>query len=203
VSEQGTTTDTYTVRLAAAPEHDKPVYINVSRSTHHAGRGRRLVAGDSVLIKAGGTDFGRYLVLKFDDTNWNTAQTVTVKAVDDHRIEGERVYAISHSAQSADARFDHAAIKNVKVTVFDNDKPEVIVAAAAIRTRCSKATRPRRSPTPTRCGSASGHLRHGDGIARTSIQRSSRSRVRTRASTQARAALRSTAPTGLLQSSCA
>jgi len=55
---------------------------------------------------------------------------VTVKAVDDHRIEGERVYAISHSAQSADARFDHAAIKNVKVTVFDNDKPEVIVAGS-------------------------------------------------------------------------
>ncbi|PYR14346.1 MAG: hypothetical protein DMF94_34420, partial [Acidobacteria bacterium] len=130
VNEQGETTDTYTVKLAAAPEHDKPVYINVSAARTTQEEEDASVAGDSMLIKAGGGQFGRYLVLKFDDSNWDVAQTVTVKAVDDQRIEGERVYAISHSAQSADARFDHAAIKNVKVTVFDNDKPEVIVAGS-------------------------------------------------------------------------
>ncbi len=127
VNEQGETVDTYTVKLATAPEAGKPVYINVSASRTTQEEEDGVPAGDSVLMSSDGTTFGRYLVLAFDETNWNDAQTVSVKAVDDGRNEGTRVYAISHSAQSEDADFNHAQIKNVKVTVFDNDKPEVIV----------------------------------------------------------------------------
>jgi len=32
------------------------------------------------------------------------------------------VYAISHSSQSADPNYNHVAIKNVLVTVLDNDR---------------------------------------------------------------------------------
>src|SRR5207249_5275586 len=87
VSEQGATTDTYTVKLAAAPDHDKPVYINVSAARTTQEEEDSTVAGDSVLVSSDGKAFGRYLVLKFDDTNWNIAQTVSVQAVDDARSE--------------------------------------------------------------------------------------------------------------------
>jgi hypothetical protein len=60
-------------------------------------------------------------------TNWNVAQTVSVRAQDDGLAEGERVYAVSHSSQSESEGFNHVAIKNVRVTVVDNDKPQVIV----------------------------------------------------------------------------
>jgi len=124
VNEEGETVDEYTIKLAKAPEDGKPVYINVSaaRTTQEEEDGSP--AGDSVLISADGINFSRYLTLTVTDTS---ARTIYVKAVDDGRNEGERVYAISHSSQSADASFNHVAIKNVRVTVQDNDKPEVIV----------------------------------------------------------------------------
>ena len=123
VNEQGSTTDSYTIRLAQAPT--APVYVNVSaaRTTQEEEDGSPV--GDSMLISAdSGVTWHRYLVLTITDTS---AKTILVKAVDDGRAEGERVYAISHSAQSTDAIFNNPAIKNVRVTVLDNDKPEVVV----------------------------------------------------------------------------
>ena len=125
VNEQGETTDTYTVRLAAAPDAGKLVYVNVSAS--RTTQEEEVVGGDSMLISSDGATYNRYQVLVFDSTNWNVAQTITVNAVDDGLAEGERGYAISHSSQSTDERFNHAAIKNVLVTVQDNDKKEVVV----------------------------------------------------------------------------
>jgi Ca2+-binding RTX toxin-like protein len=124
VNEQGETVDTYTIQLASAPVGG-PVYINVSaaRATQEeeddAGN-----EGDSVLVSIDNVHFSRYLTLTVNDT---AARTIYIKAVDDGRNEGERVYAISHSSQSVDAAFNHVAMKNVRVTVQDNDKPEVIV----------------------------------------------------------------------------
>ena len=116
--------DSYTIRLASVPAGSAPVYVNVSaaRTTQEEEDGTP--AGDSLLISADGIHFSRYLTLTLTDTS---AATIYVKAVDDTRIEGERIYAISHSSQSADSTFNHVAIKNVRVTVVDNDKPEVIV----------------------------------------------------------------------------
>ena len=74
----------------------------------------------------------RAVVLVFDATNWDTAQTVYVYAVDDARAEGDRVVTASTSVIQpscgavAAQCFDHAVVRNVEVTVHDND-------AAAIR----------------------------------------------------------------------
>ena len=75
----------------------------------------------------------RSLVLAFNSTNWNTPQTVYVKAVDDSVAEGQRVVVISHSVAVDStnptdiALFNHVDVRNVEVTVIDNDQPGVIL----------------------------------------------------------------------------
>ncbi|MDP2084687.1 MAG: hypothetical protein Q8K20_05785, partial [Gemmobacter sp.] len=76
---------------------------------------------DSVLISANGVDFTDALVLVFDETNWNQAQSITVRAVDDTAAEGSRNVVISHSVMSVDPAFDRALVENVVVEVLDND----------------------------------------------------------------------------------
>src|SRR5262249_45699126 len=125
VDEQGSTVDHYTIHLAGVPA--APVYVNVSaeRTTQE----EEALGGDSMLISSDNVNWYRYLTLTFTDM---ALQTVYVKAVDDTLAEGERVYAISHSSQSTDATYNHVPLKNVLVTVFDNDKKEVIVKGTGI-----------------------------------------------------------------------
>ena len=120
VDEEGETVDSYTIHLAGTPA--AAVYVNVSaaRTTQE----EEDLSGDSMLVSSDNVHWSRYLTLTFNDT---TAQTVYVKAVDDPLAEGERVYAISHSSQSADENYNHVPVKNVLVTVYDNDQQDVIV----------------------------------------------------------------------------
>ena len=136
--------DRYDVRLATAPTG--PVYVTVS-----AGRSSQQESdGDTVWLCTGTSDadcddpseFKRYVyvnsgtqtgvaqrsvVLTFDAGNWNVNQRVYVLAVDDPRSEGTRVVVINHSVISTDARFDGTLVRNVEVTVRDNDTPGVEV----------------------------------------------------------------------------
>ncbi|MCL4859476.1 MAG: HYR domain-containing protein, partial [Caldilineaceae bacterium] len=64
--------------------------------------------------------------LTFTPANWETAQTVTVTAVDDGVAEGVHTSAISHSAESLDAGYDGIAIATVTATIADNDAPAVM-----------------------------------------------------------------------------
>lgn len=82
---------------------------------------------DSVRVSANGTDFTDALVLTFDATNWNVAQTVTVEAAQDAAEEGQRIVQISHGVKSADANFDQAQVENAEITVLDDDKPELLI----------------------------------------------------------------------------
>ncbi|MCP4358082.1 MAG: DUF11 domain-containing protein [Chloroflexi bacterium] len=59
--------------------------------------------------------------LVFDDGNWNTAQDVTVTAVDDDIAEGVHNDTISHSTTSSDINFDGIAVDSVTVNITDND----------------------------------------------------------------------------------
>src|SRR5262249_48060315 len=52
---------------------------------------------------------------------------IHVKAVDDQLAEGDRTVAVSHTVLSTDPTFDHAIVRNVEVTVHDNDQPAVVV----------------------------------------------------------------------------
>ena len=72
----------------------------------------------------------RAVVLKFTGGIGGTGTStrrVYVYAVDDLRSEGDRVVAVSHSVISTDARYDGTLVRNVEVTVRDNDTPGVFV----------------------------------------------------------------------------
>lgn len=61
------------------------------------------------------------VMLTFTDANWNSPQIVEVAAVDDGVEEGDHIGTITHSATSADARYDGIAIVNVTVNITDNE----------------------------------------------------------------------------------
>ncbi|NJK73658.1 MAG: peptidase C11 clostripain, partial [Microcoleus sp. SU_5_6] len=61
--------------------------------------------------------------LTFTPNNWNTAQTVTVKAVDDAIVEGAQVGNVTHSVTSTDLKYNGIAIAGVTVAIADNDVP--------------------------------------------------------------------------------
>ena len=146
--------DSYTVRLAMAPAAGTLVYVTVSaaRSPQEEKDGgadtlwvRR--AGDPATFTRPVTVDGvvqqvpnRAVVLVFDSSNWNTAQEVFVKAVDDLVGEGERVVVVSHSVAAAVvgagdaaaqaetlATFNQVDVRNVEVTLLDNDLPGLVI----------------------------------------------------------------------------
>jgi len=57
----------------------------------------------------------------FTPNNWNVAQTVTVKAVDDTVAEGTGSANITHTATSTDAKYNEIAVPGVRVAIDDND----------------------------------------------------------------------------------
>ena len=76
----------------------------------------------------------RSLVLVFNGVNFAAPQTVYAWAVDDGRAEGTRVVTASHSViqpvcDPNDLKncFDGAIVRNVEVTVYDNDTPGILL----------------------------------------------------------------------------
>lgn len=57
----------------------------------------------------------------FTPSNWNTAQTVTVAAVDDPLPEGAHSTRLFHAITSTDANYNGKAVRNVNVTINDNE----------------------------------------------------------------------------------
>ena len=94
-------TDTYTVVLNSQPT--APVSIAVTSDTTTAA-----TVSPSTLI--------------FTPSNWNTAQTVTVIAVDDNGAQSSsRRVTISHNATSSDGNYNNISIPRLTATVVDND----------------------------------------------------------------------------------
>ena len=60
--------------------------------------------------------------LTFTSQNWETAQTVTVKAANDADTADDTV-TLTHSAASTDSNYNGITIASVVVTVTDNDTP--------------------------------------------------------------------------------
>jgi uncharacterized protein len=59
--------------------------------------------------------------LTFTPTNWNTAQLISVTAVDDSLVEGLQNSVINHSIASADANYNTISVSSVTVGIVDND----------------------------------------------------------------------------------
>jgi hypothetical protein len=95
---EGSTTDTYTIRLNTLPSADVVVtltpnaQVSVNPST-----------------------------LTFTPGNWGNNQTVTVTAVNDTVVEGNHTGTISHSVASADLDYHGFSISNITVAITDND----------------------------------------------------------------------------------
>jgi hypothetical protein len=95
---EGGTSDTYTLVLTSQPTATVTVTIN----------------SDSQVT-------GAPAPLTFTSANWDTAQTVTVTAVDDGVVEGNHAGTISHTAVSGDTDFNGISITDVTANVTDND----------------------------------------------------------------------------------
>ena len=63
----------------------------------------------------------RAIVLVFTRRQLGDARRPSGVAVNDTRAEGDRIVVASHSVISADPAFDHAVVRNVEVTVHDDD----------------------------------------------------------------------------------
>jgi serine protease AprX len=95
---EGGRTDTYRVRLGRVP---------CARVTVRMTASSQLKVSPSKLV--------------FTADNWNTKQTVSVRAVDDLRRELERTATIRHTVTSRDDAFDEIAVAKVTVDVGDDD----------------------------------------------------------------------------------
>jgi hypothetical protein len=59
--------------------------------------------------------------ITFTTGTWDTAQTVTVSAVDDLDVEGNHSDTVTHAVTSADTDYDGILVADVSVSVVDND----------------------------------------------------------------------------------
>lgn len=103
VAEAGAT-DTFTVVLNTAPTANVLV---------------TLAPGTQVTLNR--------TTLTFTSLNWNTAQTVTVTAVNDAVAEGAHTGVISLTASSTDATYSGIAINSVTANITDNDTAGVTI----------------------------------------------------------------------------
>jgi hypothetical protein len=103
---EGGATDTYTVVLNSAPTANVTIALS---------------PGTQVAVAPA--------TLTFTAANWNTAQTVTVTAVDDAVAEGPHTATITHTATSADTAYNAIAVASVTASITDNDgsAPGVLV----------------------------------------------------------------------------
>ncbi len=124
VTEEGSSV-TYDVTLNTAPLANVTVTITVPSTP--------IDYTDAVEInKAGGT-FGSSQTLTFTPMDYNTAQTVTVRAPDDSDGIGES-FNLSHAATDATATasgFDGAS-KDLAVTVTDNNTANILLSVSAL-----------------------------------------------------------------------
>ena len=68
--------------------------------------------------------------LTFTSSNWNTAQTITVAAVDDDidQPHGTRSAMIFHTASSDDDEYDGVSVRDVEAIIRDDDPTEVTLS---------------------------------------------------------------------------
>ncbi|MHC4117364.1 MAG: right-handed parallel beta-helix repeat-containing protein, partial [Planctomycetota bacterium] len=115
VNEEGPTSDTYTVFLAS---DTYTVFLDTKPSDTVT-----ITVDPDAETEVNNNGAGNSIDLTFLTTNWDTAQTVTVKAIDDGDVEGAHTSTITHSAASSDLDYDSISIDDVVANVTDNDFP--------------------------------------------------------------------------------
>ena len=113
VSEEGPTSDQYTMVLVSQPTADVNIYL------------QDISDPDQVTIVPES--------LVFTAANWNEPQTVTVTAVNDNVWEdGAHYTMIGHTISTDDTMYQQVDIGNVSVVIHDNDKPDVHIVPVAV-----------------------------------------------------------------------
>ena len=114
VDETGPTTDTFTVELDTPPTATVTVTVN---------------GGSQVQVSSDNSTFASTATFTFDNTSWNSPQTVYVQAVDDAVDEASpHIVTVTLSASSTDNQYNGISIPNVLANVTDNDTAGVVVA---------------------------------------------------------------------------
>ena len=121
--EENATGTPYTVKLASQPSDDVTVIVSGLSGTDLIISGTTLNANDE-------------LTLTFTALNWDTAQTVTVKAAHDADPFGDTAFLL-HTATGGG--YDSAS-KALPVTVTDNDTAAVVLDPASITVEEENAT---------------------------------------------------------------
>ena len=71
--------------------------------------------------------------LTFTDKNWNTAQTVSVTAVDDSMVEeNPHITKVTHTVTSSDKNYSGLTIDTIKVSIEDNDSPGIEISPTTL-----------------------------------------------------------------------
>lgn len=102
---EGGNSDSLSIRLTAEPE------ANVILTVIPDGQ-----------LDLGVADSGT-VDLTFTPTNWNTAQSITVDAVDDSLVEGLHSGELNYHIDSADETYEELAIAPTSISITDNDAP--------------------------------------------------------------------------------
>ena len=114
---EGSADVTYTVKLNVRPTGN--VKVRVQR-------------GGLSFVMRSGTSNVLSQDLVFAQSNWNTAQTVTVRALDDNNVAGESSN-ITHTTVNADTASEyHSASETLTVTVTDDDGEMVVSRSGAL-----------------------------------------------------------------------
>ena len=111
-----------------------PTLVSVTEGEAGVGYGVRLAteptADVTVTVSGAGTDVTLSATsLTFTADTWDTAQEVTVTAIDDDLDEETESVTLTHTAASADSDYDNLAA-SLTVSITDNDAAGVVVPAA-------------------------------------------------------------------------
>lgn len=106
---EGGATDSYEVVLATQPIANVDVVITL----------------DAQIDLGNGA--GNPVTLNFTTSDWDSAQTVTITAVNDDIDEPNHNSIITHTATSSDADYEGISIANVTAMVTDNDEAGVLI----------------------------------------------------------------------------
>ncbi|MCB1144266.1 MAG: hypothetical protein KDK54_18585 [Leptospiraceae bacterium] len=101
VGENGST-DNYTVVLTRQPDTDVTIQFDV------------------------GSSLNPITSLTFTNANWNVAQTVTVSAIDNALVDGNRTATISHTSTSTSTLFN-GLTASLSLTIQDDDTASVLI----------------------------------------------------------------------------
>ncbi len=114
---EGSPDVTYNVRLNVRPTGNVKV---------------RVARGGLSFVMRSGTSNVLSQDLEFTQSNWNTAQTITVRALDDNNVAGESTN-ITHTTVDADTADEYdSASETLTVTVTDDDGEMVVSRSGAL-----------------------------------------------------------------------